>query len=138
LTKNQTMALDQFYSEVSPRNPHIHFDPVAGLLELKGKSVPENPVAFYTPVIDWLNKYIEAPAGFTTFNIQLEYFNTSSSKFIVDMLKKLDLIKKENKGELEVNWLYDKYDEDMMESGEDMNVFIKSGTFKMIPYIKVD
>ena len=65
------------------------------------------------------------PAKKTTVNIQLDYFNTSSSKCIVDLFKKFENITKNNKGEVEINWLFNEDDEDMQEAGEDYQSIVK-------------
>jgi hypothetical protein len=62
-------------------------------------------------------------------NIQLEYFNTSSSKCILDVFKKLEAIYKSG-NEVVINWFYEEDDEDMLEAGEDYQSIIKI-PFKM-------
>ena len=56
-------------------------------------------------------------------NIQLEYFNTSSSKCILDIFKKLELIYKKG-SKVQINWYYEEDDEDMFEAGEDYQSII--------------
>ena len=51
-------------------------------------------------------------------NVQLDYFNTSSSKCILDILKRVDKIDDAGHDVL-IKWYFDESDEDMMESGED-------------------
>ena len=109
----------------SPKTPYIHFDSNNGNFELKGKSIPENSVIFYKPLFEWLDGYIQKPASATVLNIQLDYFNTSSSKCVVDLFKKLESIHKNAKGEVTINWLYNEDDEDMQEAGEDYKSIIK-------------
>ena len=66
--------------EGSPKTPTVSFDDNTGLLELKGRSIPENSIEFYKPLIDWIDRYARDPKPKTTLHVQLEYFNTSSSK----------------------------------------------------------
>lgn len=120
----EIMALEPYKSVQSAKTPFIHFDP-SGNLELKGKSIPENTPVFYRPLFDWLDKYIQEPSAQTTLNIQLDYFNTSSSKVIVDIFKKLEQITKNAKGEAIINWLYNQEDVDMLEAGEDYKTIVK-------------
>jgi hypothetical protein len=103
-----------------------------GIIEIKGRSIPENSIDFYRPVVEWLDKYAENPAEETVVNIQLEYFNTSSSKCILDVFKKLETVYKKNgeKGVV-INWYYEEDDEDMLEAGEDYQSILKI-PFKMI------
>ena len=77
------------FLEASAKTPSVSFDPITGKLELRGRSIPENSIEFYKPLIDWLDKYSGKPKTNTIVNIQLEYFNTSSSKCILDVFKKL-------------------------------------------------
>lgn len=90
----------------------------SGNLELSGRSIPENSLEFYQPVYEWLDAYLENPLDKTIFEVKLDYFNTSSSKCILDILKKID--KLESKGlDVLVKWYYNENDEDMKEAGED-------------------
>ncbi|HOG19057.1 MAG TPA: DUF1987 domain-containing protein [Salinivirgaceae bacterium] len=114
--------------EGSPKTPTVNFD-ASGKIEIKGRSIPENSIEFYKPLIDWLDQYLNNPAKMTNVNVQLEYFNTSSSKCILDVLKKLEAIYKAG-NEVVVNWHYEEDDEDMLEAGEDYQSIIKV-PFKM-------
>ncbi|MDA3882786.1 MAG: DUF1987 domain-containing protein [Bacteroidales bacterium] len=114
----------------SPKTPEVNFDYQTGLIEIKGRSIPENSIEFYKPMIDWLEEYTNSPQDKTTVQIQLEYFNTSSSKCILDVFKKLEGISKNGK-EIEINWYYEEDDEDMLEAGEDYQSIIRI-PFKMI------
>ena len=92
--------------EGTPKTPTVHFDSSEGVVEIKGRSIPENSIEFYNPLVDWLEKYLSNPAELTKVNIQLEYFNTSSSKCILDVFKKLEAINKSG-NELVIIWFYD-------------------------------
>jgi hypothetical protein len=116
--------------EGTPKTPTINFDMEKGLLEIKGRSIPENSIEFYKPLVDWLEKYSSKPKAQTNVNIQLEYFNTSSSKCILDVFKKLEAIHKSG-SEIVINWYYETDDEDMLEAGEDYQAIINV-PFKMI------
>ena len=117
--------MDNCTIEQTPKTPLISFDAGNGNFELRGKSIPENTVLFYKPVFEWVDKYVLSPPASTTLNIQLDYFNTSSSKCIVDLFKKLEAISKNGKGTAVINWQYDEADEDMLEAGEDYKSIIK-------------
>jgi len=116
--------------EGTPKTPAVNFDYEKGLIEIKGRSIPENSIEFYKPMVDWLESYAEMPQEKTVVNIQLEYFNTSSSKCILDVFKKLEAIHKADNDVL-VNWHYEEDDEDMLEAGEDYQSIIRV-PFKMI------
>ncbi len=116
--------------EGTPKTPTITFDISKGFLEIKGRSIPENSIEFYKPLVDWLEKYALKPQSATNVNIQLEYFNTSSSKCILDVFKKLEAINK-NGSQVIINWYYEEDDEDMLEAGEDYQAIINV-PFKMV------
>jgi len=98
--------------------PSVNFDAETGICELAGESYLEETVEFYTPLIQWLKTYIEEEARPITFNIKLTYFNTSSSRCILDILNILKIYE-ENGGTVIVNWYFDPDDSDMEEEIED-------------------
>ena len=106
------------------KTPTVTFNADTGIIEIKGRSIPENSVEFYKPLVDWLEAYKSDPLPHTKVNIQLEYFNTSSSKCILDVFKKLEAINKGDKA-VEINWYYEEDDEDMLEAGEDYESIIQ-------------
>ena len=116
--------------EGTPKTPTIRFDSKTGIFEIKGRSIPENSVEFYKPLVDWLENYKEEPLPKTTIDVRLEYFNTSPSKCILEVFKKLEAIHKA-KNEVEINWYYEEDDEDMLEAGEDYESIIRV-PFKMM------
>jgi len=116
--------------EGTPKTPTVNFDANEGRLELKGRSIPENSVEFYNSLNEWIENYGKAPQKVTIFDVKLEYFNTSSSKCILDLFKLLEGIN--GKGtEVKVNWYFEEDDEDMEEAGEDYQAIIPL-PFKMI------
>lgn len=120
--------------EGTPKTPTIKFDAREGVFEIKGRSIPENSVEFYKPLNEWLDQYMQVPLDKTVVNIRLEYFNTSSSKCILDVFKRLESIHR-SKHDVEINWFYEEDDEDMLEAGEDYDSIIKV-PFKMIEIVE--
>ncbi len=116
------------------KTPTVKFDAESGIMEIKGRSIPENSIEFYKPLVDWLDEYAKGPKELTQVNVQLEYFNTSSSKCILDVFKKLETIQK-GKQEVIINWYYEEDDEDMLEAGEDYESIIRV-PFKMIEIVE--
>ena len=104
----------------TPKTPEIDFN-VGGELLLKGRSIPENSVEYYAPLMSWIENYGENPKADTTVHVKLEYFNTSSSKCILDVFKKLESINGTN---VSIKWYYEEDDEDMLEAGEDYDAII--------------
>jgi len=122
--------MENILIEGTPKTPSINFNYEKGLIEIKGRSIPENSIEFYKSMVDWLEKYAEKPQKKTDVNIQLEYFNTSSSKCILDVFKKIEAIYKAD-NDVVINWYYEEDDEDMLEAGEDYQSIIRV-PFKMI------
>jgi len=122
--------METIIREETLKTPYVKFDGEKGLVEIKGRSIPENSIEFYKPLIDWLDKFADQPTGRTSVNVKLEYFNTSSSKCILDIFRKLELMHKKG-DEVEINWYYEEDDEDMFEAGEDYQSIINI-PFKMI------
>jgi len=120
--------------EGTPKTPSVKFNNDKGVLEIKGRSIPENSIEFYKPLVDWLEEYSKGPNKRTEVNVQLEYFNTSSSKCILDVFKKLEGISLGGY-DIIVNWYYEEDDEDMLEAGEDYESIIKI-PFKMIEIVE--
>ncbi len=109
--------------EGTDRTPSIKFDAKNGSLSISGRSIPENSISFYKPLFDWIDSYISSPVEKTDVEFNLEYFNTSSSKCILDMLRKLEKIPEAGHN-AQVKWYYDEGDEDMEESGNDFKSLI--------------
>ena len=120
----------------SAKTPTVHFDGSTGQLELRGRSIPENSIEFYRPLIDWIDNYSKTPQPATKLRVQLEYFNTSSSKCILDLFKKLESVRSSG-NEVMVFWHYEPDDEDMLEAGEDYQAIINI-PFKMVQIEEVD
>ena len=116
--------------EPTAKTPLIFCNAETGIILLEGRSIPENSAEYFQPVYDWIDDYVNTPNAKTDFQVKLEYFNTSSSKCILDVFKKLEKI---NSGgsNVTINWHYEEDDEDMLEAGEDYEAIINV-PFKMI------
>lgn len=98
--------------------PSVILDKEQNLFEISGRSLPEDVSMFYEPILSWIDQYAEAPNETTVFNFKLEYFNTASSKVILDILLKFEEIH-ENGNKVVVKWHYREDEEDMLEAGEE-------------------
>jgi hypothetical protein len=116
--------MDPIIIEGTPKTPTVRFDSGEAVFKLEGRSIPENSVEFYKPLVDWLESYKDTPLQETVVEVKLEYFNTSSSKCILDVFKKLEVIHKA-KNEVLIKWYYEEDDEDMLEAGEDYESIIR-------------
>jgi hypothetical protein len=116
--------MESFNLHPTSKTPSISFDIEKGFFEISGRSIPENSIDFYKPVIDWLDGYVQKPLPETVLEVKLEYFNTSSSKCLVDIFRKFEALHKKGMG-THIRWYYEEEDEDMLESGEDFKGIIK-------------
>lgn len=100
--------------------PTIILDKANGIFEISGRSLPEDSVEFYKPVLEWIANYAKAPNDCTFFSFKLEYFNTSSSKLILDVLSALEGIEG-----IRIDWCYQEEDEDMEEAGKEFSELVE-------------
>lgn len=98
--------------------PTVTLDAGSNIFEISGRSLPEDVAAFYNPIIEWMEKYNQSPLAKTVFNFKLVYFNTASSKMLLDILMKLEELHNAGK-EVVVKWHFAEDDEDMKEAGEE-------------------
>jgi len=112
--------------------PRVLFDPDNNLFEISGRSLPEDVVTFYQPVLDWLDEYTRTPLKKTDFVFKYIYFNTATSKLVQDILTRLEHLH-EKGSEVKVSWYYEQDDEDMLDLGiefkENVNI-----AFEIIGY----
>lgn len=118
------LVMNRFYQEETSKTPKLNFDGENGLFEISGRSIPENSTEFYRPVLEWLDQFLPAPDEKITLIIKLEYFNTSSSKCLVDIFRKLERMHQLGTT-IQVKWYYETEDEDMQDSGLDFKEIIK-------------
>ena len=105
--------------ESTEDTPRVIFDAEGNTFEISGRSLPEDAPSFYGPILDWLDEYYGGnPLPTSTFDFKLEYFNTASSKLILDVLMKLEEHHTEGNNTV-IRWHYDEDDEDMQEAGEE-------------------
>jgi len=98
--------------------PDIILDKDNDIFEISGRSLPEDVTTFFEPILNWLDDYAEEANEKTIFSFKLVYFNTASSKLILDILMKLEEMH-ENGKEILIKWYFPEDDEDMEEAGEE-------------------
>ncbi|HEO66279.1 MAG TPA: DUF1987 domain-containing protein [Spirochaetes bacterium] len=85
---------------------------------MNGELYPENATAFFTPLINWLEGFLGKKNEPITCNINIPYFNTSSSKYLMHIFEMLNRAHKKEK-KIIINWYYEEGDEMSMECGEE-------------------
>ena len=106
--------------EGTAKTPEVKFsiDPIS--MSLSGRSIPENSIEFYKPLLDWVDQNIRSHDQPICISVKLEYFNTSSSKCLMDLFKRIE----KAAPSASVDWYYEEEDEDMLEAGEDYDAII--------------
>jgi len=118
--------------ESTEDNPRIILDRESNILEISGRSLPEDVNTFYEPMMSWIEEYAKDPLDVTVFNFKLAYFNTASSKIILDILTQFEEMIEEGH-QVMVRWHYPEEDEDMLEAGEEYSEMVDV-PFEMVSY----
>ncbi|MBL8010655.1 MAG: DUF1987 domain-containing protein [Flavobacteriales bacterium] len=111
--------MERFELPATAKTPRVLLDPARGVLELSGSSIHENADKFFRPIFDQLRTYLAAPQRNTVVRIELEYFNSSSAKYLLDLLRIVDDGHATGSTSASVEWGYRSDDLDMREVGED-------------------
>lgn len=117
LRKQSTM--NALFIEESKATPKVVFNP-NGELFIQGRSLPEDSVGFYVPLLKWMK---DCTCEKVTLNLKLEYLNSSSIKQFVALL----ILMNENsfiKSKV-VNWYYEEADEEWYDVGKEFETISK-------------
>ena len=109
--------MQRYELKQSSKSPKIILDHEKGEMFLGGRSIPDNALDLFGPMLDWASKYIEDPQKMTKITFDFEYYNTASSKSILEFLLIMNELQKKS-CEIKVYWHYKEDDDDMMEEGE--------------------
>jgi hypothetical protein len=118
--------MNKIHIEGKEDTPEIIIDPSAKRLSISGRSLPEDVALFYKPVIDWLTN---SPVEGLNIEVKLEYFNTASSKILLDIF----MLTEEKIADARITWLYDGEDDDMKEAGEEYQELVTID-FELVAY----
>ena len=114
--------------EPTSSTPAVQFR-VDGRLLIEGRSLPENVMKFYTPLIEWAS---ELTSQAVKLDINLEYLNSASSKKLLELLKVFDA--NSHIDNLIINWHYEMDDEDCLESGQIFEELLIKAQFRYHEY----
>ncbi|MBF0457324.1 MAG: DUF1987 domain-containing protein [Nitrospirae bacterium] len=118
--------------DATKSTPWIYFDQENNILEINGESYPENTSEFYEPLFKWLDMRLgELHEESFTINIALKYFNSSSSKILMNLFERLEKYSERGKN-IAVNWIYDKADESCLEYGEEFKEDLTTLKFNLV------
>jgi hypothetical protein len=105
-------------------SPEVVFNSDSATYCLSGESRPEDAGKLYGTILRWLEDFFEENAknkkavSEITFQFKLVYFNTVSAKYILEILRVLQ-INQEKGTNVKIQWYYKLIDEDIRESGEE-------------------
>lgn len=124
--------MENYFIEGTEDTPQINFNAETHTFTVSGRSLPENAIDFYAPVLEWVDNTLNGNDAMDfIFEVKIEYFNTSSSKQLAKLF--LTLEKYVEKHNITVHWFYEKEDLDMLMSGNQYSKFLKMN-FKFIEY----
>jgi len=126
--------MENIYIESTKYTPEILLDYENGLIKIKGKSYPENTFEFYHPVVTWLENYFDAPKAETLVQMEIIYFNSSSSKLFFDIFDLLEEHMEDSN--ITIEWCYDEENESAMEAGEEFIEDFTSLNIRLVPLQK--
>ncbi|HQV51478.1 MAG: DUF1987 domain-containing protein [Flavobacteriales bacterium] len=124
------MTSKRYHVERTDTSPQIDIDVDNGILEFIGRSLPHNSEQFYAQIYNWLDEYLEKPSEETTVNMHMDYLDTSSSRHLYNIFKRLNTAG-ETGNKVQVNWHFECGDEEMAETGKDYQSFFNMN-FKFI------
>ena len=110
--------MEALFRQATDETPKVSLDADTGVFEFIGRSLPEDVTTFYNPILEWLDAYAESPKPVTEVHFKMVYFNTASSKLILDILFKIEELYQAG-NDVSVKWYYQEDDEDMEEAGEE-------------------
>lgn len=123
--------MENLVIEETVTSPRIDLNGQTHIHSFKGESYSDNMYLFYDPVIAWLESYLQALDCKATFNFELHYFNSSSSKVLMDIFYMLDDAAQNGKT-IVVNWMYDKDNEALEEYGEEFAEDVEDVEFNLV------
>jgi hypothetical protein len=123
--------MEKLFFDHTEDTPKVLLDADNKLFSIEGRSLPENAVEYYIPILDWLKEYGKLPKSSIVFNFKLEYFNTASAKQITKLFILLQQLSENIP--VKINWHYFRDDADIMSSGMRFAKLIKVD-IELIPY----
>ena len=118
------------------KTPDVELNVKLGHLTLQGRAIPDDAYLFFAELDKALERYLNSPCEETIVTVRFEYFNTSTSKWLLDMFRKLEQVH-QKASVVTVKWFYDQDDEDMEESGQDFQAIIDL-PFEILPMTDVE
>ncbi|MFT4600838.1 MAG: hypothetical protein ACI857_001015 [Arenicella sp.] len=116
--------MEEFITISTPKTPEIKGKIENGSISIKGICIPEDARGFFSPFRNWLLDFTNTTDKEINLEVDLEYFNTSTSNILLDVFKHLNRAKESDSKEVKITWIYEEDDEEMKEVGEDYQLMI--------------
>jgi SiaC family regulatory phosphoprotein len=110
--------------------PQVAFDPSEPAYTISGRSLPEDVLTFFDPVMKWLDAFMISALPGMKLRVDLDYFNTASSKVLLDVFMKMEEAQEKGK-DVGVVWVYGANDADMQDAGTEYAEIV-SVPFEMV------
>lgn len=107
----------QYELKATNRTPWVKVVPSENIFFIKGRSLPENGIVFFEPLVEWMQAQFSANPVQAQLAVQLEYCNTSSYKGLMLVFKAIEALNSQG-NTFSILWIYDEDDEDWLEDGE--------------------
>ncbi len=108
--------MESLIIEPTAMTPEIHLEAGKPLL-IAGRSIPESAHDIFQPVIAWVKEYMSRDGENPVFIFRLEYVNSGSSKYLLELLRVIKSFIEEGKS-ISMKWYYEEGDESIMELGQ--------------------
>jgi hypothetical protein len=112
-------------------SPQIELNAQSNICSIVGESYSDHVYSFYEPVLEWLENYFASLESEAIFNIELSYFNSSSSKVLMDIFDMCEDAAQEGKN-ITVNWYYEKDNDALEEYGEEFAEDVEKLKFNIV------
>jgi len=124
--------MDPLIIGLTDSTPAVHLDKATGKFEISGRSLPEEALAFYQPVLEWISSYIETPNESTTFVFKMDYINSASIRALNDILTVLEKLFLKGH-DVSIQWKFSFEDSELRDTGEEFSEIYKM-PFKLEGY----
>ena len=111
--------MDRLEFDPTKSSPFVRFDPSTGVMEIGGESYPENSQEFFAPLLAWIQSFLETQEGAAILKVTLTYMNTSSTKYMIEILDRLEEAHDQGRT-VEVEWYCDAENERELDTVEEL------------------
>ena len=116
--------MEKLFIKSTYTTPEVNFDPDKGIFEIEGRIITEDAEKFFIKILNWIDAYSSGKQKPMQVRFRLFYYNTSSSKGMIDVMKRFDNLYLKGV-DIKIIWEYEHEDEDAMLDGEDFKRFLK-------------